>query len=203
MKIIQLSINYEEYIMKEDLRVKKTKKALADAFMELLHEKHFEEITINELCERAEIRRATFYKHYTDKMHFLACFTRSLRDQFDISFWSCEKPENTPDYYIEYVRQVTEYLDNNSHIVENVMKSDLFPSMMTIITEQNYRDTKARLEKSVAAGMKLTAPIDTVAAMFTGGVATTLYIWLLTGKKKPAQELADEISGTIRANILH
>ncbi len=188
--------------MKEDLRVRKTKKALSDAFISLLKEKHFEQITINELCERAEIRRATFYKHYTDKLHFLACFTRSLRDQFDISFWSSDKPESTADYYIEYVKHAIEYLDYNSELVENMLKSDLFPTMMTIITEQNYKDTKARLEKSAAAGMKLHASIDTVAAMFTGGVATSIYIWLLCGKKKPADELAHEIGCMIKANIL-
>ena len=187
--------------MKEDLRVRKTKKALSDAFIELLKEKHFELITINELCERAKIRRATFYKHYTDKLNFLACFTRSLRDSFDLNFWSTEKPENTADYYVEYVNKTIEYIDYNSELVENTLKSDLFPTMMTIITEQNYRDTKARLERSAAAGMKLHASIETSAAMFTGGVATSIYIWLLCGKKKPASELAQEIGNMIRANI--
>ena len=187
--------------MKEDLRVKKTKKALSEAFVALLSEKHFEDITINELCEKAEIRRATFYKHYTDKFHFLACFTRSLRDNFDISFWKSNKPESTPDYYVEYVKRVINYLDGNSEPVENMLKSALFPTMMTIITEQNYKDTKARLEKSVAAGMKLHASVDTVASMFTGGVATSIYIWLLSGKKKPAEDLAIEIGNMLRANI--
>ena len=164
-------------------------------------EKHFEQITINELCERAKIRRATFYKHYTDKLNFLACFTRSLRDSFDLNFWSTEKPENTADYYVEYVKKAIEYLDNNSELVDNILKSDLFPTMMTIITEQNYRDTKQRLEKSVAAGMKLHASVETSAAMFTGGVATSIYIWLLSGKKKPAAELAREMGDMIKANI--
>ncbi len=187
--------------MKEDLRVRKTKRALSDAFIALLKEKHFEEITVNELCERAKIRRATFYKHYTDKLNFLACFTRSLRDSFELNFWSTEKSENTADYSIEYVKKAIEYLDNNSELVENILKSDLFPTMMTIITEQNYRDTKQRLEKSVAAGMKLHASVETSAAMFTGGVATSIYIWLLSGKKKPAAELAYEIGNMIKANI--
>lgn len=188
--------------MKEDLRVKKTKKALSTAFINLLKEKHFEDITINELCDKAEIRRATFYKHYTDKLHFLACFTRALRDNFDNAFWASNKPENTAEYYVEYVKKAIAYLDDNSELVDNMLKSDVFPTMMTIITEQNYKDTKAQLERSVAAGMKLHATIDTVAAMFTGGVATSIYIWLLSGKKKPAEELANEIGNMLRANIL-
>ena len=187
--------------MKEDLRIVKTKRALSSAFLQLLREKHFEEITINELCDRAEIRRATFYKHYTDKLNFLACFTRSLRDQFDATSWTSVSPETSPEYYIKYVEQVVAYFDNNSDVVDNILKSDLLPTMMTIITKQNYLDTKERLEKSVAAGMKLQASIDTAAAMFTGGVATSIYIWLLSGKKKPAAELAQEIGNMLRANI--
>ena len=188
--------------MKEDLRVRKTKKALFDAFIYLIKEKKFENITINELCEKAEIRRATFYKHYTDKFHFLACLARILRDRFDANFWTSDTPENTPEYYVEYVKRAISYLDSNHEVIDNMLKSDMFPTMMTIITEQNYRDTKARLEKSVAAGMKLTAPIDTAAAMFTGGVATAIYIWLICGKNKPADILAEEMGDMIRANIL-
>ena len=56
---------------KEDLRVRKTKKALFDAFMSLLAKKPYEDITINELCDAADVRRATFYKHYSDKVSFV------------------------------------------------------------------------------------------------------------------------------------
>jgi AcrR family transcriptional regulator len=202
-KINNLHINnlQGDLTMKEDLRVRKTKKALSDAFISLLQEKRFEEITINELCEKAEIRRATFYKHYTDKFHFLARFTRSLRDQFDISFWDSDKPDTTPEYYVEYVRNAIKYIDKHDDVVSNILKSDLFPTMMTVIIEQNYRDTKEHLERSVAAGMQLQAPVETAAAMLAGGVATSLYIWLLSGKKKSSDELAEEIGAMIRTNV--
>ena len=49
--------------------------------------------------------------------------------------------------------------------------------------------------------MKLHASVETVAAMFTGGVATSIYIWLLSGKKKPADELARELGNMLKANI--
>ena len=101
----------------------------------------------------------------------------------------------------EYKDKLIAYLNENSELVDNILKSDLFPTMMTIITEQNYKDTKAQLERSVSAGMKLHASVETVAAMFTGGVATSIYIWLLSGKKKPADELAREIGNMLKANI--
>lgn len=55
----------------EDRRVKKTKKAIYQAFWELMKAKDFEEITINDISERADINRATFYKHYIDKYDLL------------------------------------------------------------------------------------------------------------------------------------
>ena len=126
---------------KEDLRVTKTKKALADAFMRLLSEKSFEDITINELCESAGIRRATFYKHFTDKFQYLASFTRSLRDNFDSYIWKSGKPGATAAYYTEYVNRILLFIKEHQKIIENIMKSGVLPAMISVIMEQNYRDT--------------------------------------------------------------
>ncbi len=49
-----------------DLRIKKTKRSIIDAFLELRAKKPLEKITVKELCERAEINKSTFYCHYTD-----------------------------------------------------------------------------------------------------------------------------------------
>lgn len=56
---------------KYDLRIVKTRKALFDAFLELVSEKPFDAITVNEICKRALVRRATFYNHFADKYDFL------------------------------------------------------------------------------------------------------------------------------------
>ena len=47
-----------------DLRVKKTKRAIRSAFYELIKEKPLEKITVQEIAERAEINKTTFYAHY-------------------------------------------------------------------------------------------------------------------------------------------
>lgn len=49
-----------------DLREKKTKRNIYNAFMELRAKKSLERITIKELTELAEISKATFYLHYKD-----------------------------------------------------------------------------------------------------------------------------------------
>lgn len=54
-----------------DLRILKTKKLIHDSFIELIDEKGFDKITINEIAERAQINRSTFYLHYADKYEWL------------------------------------------------------------------------------------------------------------------------------------
>lgn len=49
-----------------DLRVKKTQKAIKKTFHELLEAKPVSKITVTELAKAAEINKATFYLHYND-----------------------------------------------------------------------------------------------------------------------------------------
>ena len=49
-----------------DLREKKTKRSLHNAFLAIRAKRPLEKITIKELCEQAEISKATFYLHYRD-----------------------------------------------------------------------------------------------------------------------------------------
>src|SRR5690606_18821708 len=53
--------------MKTDRRVDKTNKALRKAISELIEEKPYEDITVTELVERANIARSSFYAHFRDK----------------------------------------------------------------------------------------------------------------------------------------
>lgn len=51
----------------DDLRVRRTQKAIRGAFFELVKEKGFEHISVKDITDRALISRNTFYLHYSDK----------------------------------------------------------------------------------------------------------------------------------------
>lgn len=51
---------------KTDRRSQKTRKAICDAFSELLAEKELHKITVQEIADKADVNRVTFYKHYLD-----------------------------------------------------------------------------------------------------------------------------------------
>ncbi len=50
-----------------DRRQKKTREAIFKAFIDLLANKHYNQITVGEIIERADIGRATFYAHFETK----------------------------------------------------------------------------------------------------------------------------------------
>jgi AcrR family transcriptional regulator len=62
-----------------DPRVKRTLQLLQKAFDDLLEEKGFPNITINDIAERANVNRATFYLHFEDKY---ALLRYTLRESF-------------------------------------------------------------------------------------------------------------------------
>ena len=54
-------------IARVDPRTKRTRQLLMDAFGQLLSEKSFEDITVQDVTDRATVNRATFYAHFEDK----------------------------------------------------------------------------------------------------------------------------------------
>ncbi|MFH5811144.1 TetR/AcrR family transcriptional regulator [Companilactobacillus sp. FL22-1] len=53
------------------LGAKRTLKAFRQAMFDTLSEKEFDKITVNDICEKSEYPRATFYNYFDDKMDLL------------------------------------------------------------------------------------------------------------------------------------
>ena len=80
---------------KSDARVRYTQRVIKESFLMLLRNKPVNKITVKEVCELAELNRATFYAHYSDcfalkesiEQELLDAFGQSLLylDGFDVS----------------------------------------------------------------------------------------------------------------------
>ena len=57
--------------LKIDRRVLRTRLALREALLSLMDEKDYDRITVEEITERANLGRATFYLHYKDREDLL------------------------------------------------------------------------------------------------------------------------------------
>ena len=62
-----VSRNLEDLGKKEDGRVRRTRARLGDALVDLLVQKPFDDITVQDVLDRAGVSRSTFYTHYRDK----------------------------------------------------------------------------------------------------------------------------------------
>lgn len=163
---------------REDVRITKTKAALSNAFFDMLEVMSLEDITVNELCERADVRRATFYKHFTDKNDFTIYLIKDIREKFDDEIW--EKNENTivtKEYYLSYAKALLKYLLGREKAISAIINSDMRPTFIELIVRQNYEDTKERLKKSKAEGMPLAYSPEAVASMMVGGIAYCITHW--------------------------
>ena len=69
-----------------DARVRYTRMVIENSFLELLQEKPMAKITVTELCQKAQINRATFYKHYLDVPDLLEKLEEELFSQIRAMF---------------------------------------------------------------------------------------------------------------------
>lgn len=67
---------------KQDARVIKTLAGIETAFLDLLRQKPYDDITIGDVLERADINRTTFYKYYKNKNDLARTMVDGIADDF-------------------------------------------------------------------------------------------------------------------------
>ncbi len=100
---------------KIDRRVKYSKMVLKDSFITLLEEKDISKITIKEICEDADINRATFYAHYNDQYDFMNQIQNELLENIEIHLSAFVKSDLHMNL-LDMVEQIFEYIKENARI---------------------------------------------------------------------------------------
>ena len=83
-------------LTKVDKRVANTKEAVTRVFSDLLKEKSIDEISVTEICQKANINRGTFYSHYKDPYDLRNKIQEAFLEKFKANI------EKLP-YYDEWV----------------------------------------------------------------------------------------------------
>lgn len=81
--ILQKYVEERNRMMKTDPRVRYTRSIIQTSFLELLRQRPEENITVREICEKAEINRSTFYKHYRDCCDLMDHMKEDILKQHD------------------------------------------------------------------------------------------------------------------------
>jgi AcrR family transcriptional regulator len=71
--------------IKTDRRIQRTRALLQDALLALIEEKGYAAITVQDILDRANLGRSTFYAHYRDKDELLVSGFEHLKNLFETS----------------------------------------------------------------------------------------------------------------------
>lgn len=136
-----------------DLRTERTKRSIANAFLELRKQKPLEKITVKELSELAFINKATFYTHY----HDIYDLSDQLEDEFmDSVINELPHPESIITDPALATRELSDMLlakENITNILFSGSRQSLLSEKIyTALTKyiiSNYPDTERDLQKSI------------------------------------------------------
>jgi AcrR family transcriptional regulator len=154
-----MSPNPKELEEKLDPRVKRTRSLILQAFGELLAEKGFEAISVQDVTDKAEINRATFYKHFVDKYALLDYTIKELFKK-EIEKRTLDACHYTPENLRSLILAVCEFLSRlhsncaQHHqqfesLVEGTIKKQIF-ELLSYWLEQSKSRIPAEIPATVA-----------------------------------------------------
>lgn len=174
-----------------DLRVQKTYDALMDALMGLLDEKPFDKITVKALCERARVRTATFYTHFSDKYDFFACMVRERRAAaFDPQ--QAAKLQDD-DFYRALVKMSLEFLEGNEGFIASIGRNDLLGVIVQTTGEEFRGELTTRLKSDAASGCRLAGSPELVAELLIGAISRACHWWLSLDERPSIDEMVPQL----------
>lgn len=166
-----------------DRRQRKTRKAIFDAFISLLSERNYDRITVEQILERADVGRATFYAHFETKEYLLTDLCKELFDHiFDggtgagkvhTHLFDCEAPDSVFVHLLQHLKK------NDNHIL------DLLSSQNNSLFLDAFQKNLVRLiqsQMSVFAHRKAPdLPEDLWVQHIAATFVTTVRWWLQKG----------------------
>ncbi|OIK15835.1 TetR family transcriptional regulator [Bacillus sp. MUM 116] len=126
-------------IQKMDPRVVRTRQMLRDALVELIHERGYEKITVQDITNRATLNRATFYLHYRDKLDLLCQSSdeilNDLTESINLSFDRKEEFDFLSDQPHENFIHLFEQISENGKLYKVFLTEKNMPHFTSSMIE--------------------------------------------------------------------
>ena len=184
-----MSITAEDPPKKLDPRVVRTRQLLREALVALILERGYDAISIQDITDRAGLRRATFYLHYRDKDELLLGLLRDTLDEL-MQQMAQQAP---PSYTAETQRAEDELIFRHVQAHANLYRAILSGQGAAEIT-RGIRDFVAgRIREHCArsyAAPDLTMPLEVVANYLAAVKLNMVIWWLDRGLPYPPEQMA-------------
>ena len=175
----------------QDLRVQRTKKALITTFSDLLETKSFDNITIQDLCEKANVRRSTFYRHFNDKYDLLNHIVGTLIEYFRTLHLPEIDPKDPRQFFNKFMKDILLFISDNKAMIKSVISINIYSEVYQILYNQIYAVVKRQIEFDKQIGQFY---IDEFiyGEFLAGGILSVILNWIQYG-----QQSIDEVSSYI------
>ena len=173
--------------MENDRRTRRTKNLLKRAYIELLAEKKFNEISVKELCDIADINRGTFYLHYSDIYDLKTQLEDEIIEQLENLITTHSSLKNSNDTYQLFLDLFHLTLDNKaffSAFLGNNGDISYFQRMQTVFKER-YLGILLQ-GKTPNDSISLDYSYDFISSGFTGLLGS----WLTSPNPPSPEEMA-------------
>ncbi len=170
-----------------DLRVRRTYSCLLNAMLELLKGKNFEDISVNELCERALVGRGTFYKHFSDKYEF---FSFALGEMFSYYLKEAEAEINGSDpcsYYMAFFEAYIQFIKTNSAYFAPLSSNSMSTVMLFTTSDSLSQMLETHFQENIEEGYLLCISPTAAARFLTGAMAQSAR-YLIEHREDAVQE---------------
>lgn len=172
-----------------DLRVVKTKKALASALMLLLEEKSFSKITVNDICTEALVSRSAFYDHYASKYGLIeSCIKAIKQDIF---------ADAKCDDFRTYMKSILERIHDHKTALKHLFVADFDVELAEMLRSSFQHDYEVMLKDNKLGGSHLTIPSEIAAVYYAAGIASTILYWITRNKSYSPEEMSDYLYAMI------
>ena len=172
-----------------DRRQQKTRSAIFQAFNRLLEEKHFHNITVQEILDEANIGRSTFYAHFETKDELLK---EMCTDIFDHIFSHELHSETSHDFSLsdhglrEKITHLLYHLKDNKGNVLAVLSGESGELFM-----RYFKEYLGRMFEQYPECLNKDVPEDFAMNHLVGSLAEAVKWWIRDKMKLPPEKLAE------------
>jgi AcrR family transcriptional regulator len=158
-----------------DRRSRRSRRLIADALFALMQEKLYHRITVQEIIDRADVGRSTFYAHYRSKEDVLVSGIEQMLAQLHAQLLASEAlPAGQLLPSLGLFRHVAEMLPAYHALVRGGSVDMIYDAF-----HRNLREHAARrLAELVKGGYTLEVPAEILADYLAGAFLTLLRWWL-------------------------
>ncbi|MBJ9992411.1 MULTISPECIES: TetR/AcrR family transcriptional regulator [Paenibacillus] len=180
---------------KVDRRILKTQEALKRAVIELMAEKNFDDITIQDIADQANVNRGTIYLHYQDKYDLLdQIMENQINELREMDTWACEM--EWTDALVPYF----EYFEKNYLFFSTMLASKGAPSSFrTRLLASFMEGFKGEIDNESGKNADL---IEDVMLQYAG----TAYVgiiewWIRNGMPHSPQVMAKQVGTLLERSL--